>query len=122
MNNNQLKKAIELSKKTGDRLMVYDLNTSDDAFIVMAIDDYEKIALGEKNHPSSNLTDDELTDKINRDIVSWKESQVTEKEDMLDDENSQEAELTYDYKQKKKEGDKGEKKEHWSIPKSRRNN
>jgi hypothetical protein len=120
MNNEQLRKAIELSKKTGDRLMVYDLNTTDDAFIVMAIDDYEKMVLNKKKCSNNDLTDDELTDKINRDIASWKEAQGAEREEIVDDEENQSSELIYDYRQDK--GKENEKNEHWNIPKTRRGN
>ncbi|KKR32570.1 MAG: hypothetical protein UT64_C0029G0014, partial [Candidatus Falkowbacteria bacterium GW2011_GWF2_39_8] len=43
---NQLEKAINLCKKTGDRLIVFDNVRSEDPFVVMNLDEYEKLSLG----------------------------------------------------------------------------
>ncbi|PIR13027.1 hypothetical protein COV49_03625 [Candidatus Falkowbacteria bacterium CG11_big_fil_rev_8_21_14_0_20_39_10] len=67
---NQLQKAINLSKKTGDRVIVVDSAGSDSAFVVMGLDEYEKLVLGKSE--VRDLTEDELLDKINRDIAIWK--------------------------------------------------
>jgi hypothetical protein len=77
---NQLERAINLAKKTGDRLIVFDSVRQDSAFVVMSINEYEKLALS-KNEVR-NLTENELLDKINRDIAVWKNEQYT-KEDMV---------------------------------------
>jgi len=73
----QLKQAIDLSRKTGDRLIVYDMSQDDSAFVVMNLDEYEKLALGK--HEIHDLTEDELLDKINRDIATWKSEQIDDK-------------------------------------------
>jgi len=73
---NQLKKAISIAKKTGDRLIVNDLSRGDSAFVVMSLDEYEKLVT-EKSEVRG-LTEDELLDKINRDIAIWKSEQDTE--------------------------------------------
>ncbi len=68
--NKQLQKLIELSNKTGDRLIVFDPNNKHSAYVVMGVDDYEKLAVGMSE--VRGLTEDELLDKINRDIAIWK--------------------------------------------------
>ena len=70
---NQLKKAIDLARRTGDRLIVYDLGQNHDPFVVMSLNEYEKVVIGHSG--VRNLTEDELLDKINRDIAIWKSEQ-----------------------------------------------
>jgi hypothetical protein len=70
---NQLQKAINLAKKTGDRLMVFDSQHPDSVYVVMSLDEYEKMAIGRSE--VRGLTEDELLDKINRDIAIWKSEQ-----------------------------------------------
>lgn len=65
-----LKKAMNLAKKTGDRVIVVDIAKSGEAFIIMGINEYEKLVIGYSE--VRNLTEDELLDKINRDIAIWK--------------------------------------------------
>lgn len=67
---NQLQKAINLAKKTGDRLIIFDKTESESPFVVMSIEEYEKVALGRAE--VRGLTENELVDKINRDIAVWK--------------------------------------------------
>ena len=69
----QLAKAINLSKKTGDRLIVFDSSKPDNIFVVMSVKDYENLVLGKSE--IRGLTEDELLDKINRDIAIWKSKQ-----------------------------------------------
>lgn len=66
----QLQKAINLSKKTGDRLIVFDRAESESPYVVMSLDDYEKLAIGQ--NAVRGLTEAELLDKINRDVAIWK--------------------------------------------------
>jgi hypothetical protein len=73
---NQLQKAIRLAKKTGDRLIVFDSPESDNAYVVMTMDQYEKMSLGAAE--VRDLTEEELLDKINRDIAVWKSEQDSE--------------------------------------------
>lgn len=70
MQSNQLQKAINLAKKTGDRLIVFDKAESVSPFVVMSMEEYEKLALGRAE--VRGLTENELVDKINRDIAVWK--------------------------------------------------
>lgn len=70
---NQLQKAIELVKKTGDKIIIFDSLNSNSAYVVMSLKDYEKLVLGRSE--VRGLTEDELLDKINRDIAIWKSDQ-----------------------------------------------
>jgi hypothetical protein len=70
---NQLQKALSLTKKTGDRLIVFDLSQDSEPFVVMDLNEYEKIVIGKSE--VRGLTEDELLDKINRDIAIWRSEQ-----------------------------------------------
>ena len=70
---NQLQKAIDLVKKTGDRIIVFDSARSENVYVIMNIKDYENLVLGKSE--VRGLTEDELLDKINRDIAIWKSDQ-----------------------------------------------
>lgn len=39
----QLKRVISLAKKTGDRIVVFDNSEPDDSFVVISLDQYEKL-------------------------------------------------------------------------------
>jgi hypothetical protein len=69
----QLQKAILLARKTGDKLIVFDSANPEAAYVVMTIDQYEKIAVNQTK--ITGLTEQELLDKINRDIAIWKSEQ-----------------------------------------------
>ena len=66
----QLQKAIDLVKKTGDKIIVFDSAKSENLYVIMNIKDYENLILGKSE--VRGLTEDELLDKINRDIAIWK--------------------------------------------------
>lgn len=67
----QIKKIINLAKKTGDKIIAFDSDNPEEAYVVMNLEDYEKI-IEFKNVDIRSLTEDELIDKINRDIAIWK--------------------------------------------------
>ncbi len=67
-----LNKVFNLINKTGDRCVVLS-QESDDAYVVMSLMEYERMALGRAD--VSELSEDELLDKINRDIAVWKSQQ-----------------------------------------------
>lgn len=74
---NNLKKITNLIKKTGDKIIVVD-DQMEPQFVIMKPTDYEKlltVAVG-----VSDLTEDELLSKINRDIAFWKSGQDLEKD------------------------------------------
>jgi hypothetical protein len=97
----QLKKILKLIKQTGDRVIVFDPSAPDDSYVILDLDRYsgmvnsnltevvKKVELKEEkivvNKPeelapdlaqdsvkTENLTEDDLTDKINREISMWK--------------------------------------------------
>jgi hypothetical protein len=71
----QLEKAINLASRTGDKIIVVD-ELNDRSFAVMNFADYEKLVKGQSkgNRSIAGLTEEELLDKINHDIVSWKKA------------------------------------------------
>ena len=91
----QLKKILDLIKKTGDRVIVFDGNNPDDSYVIMDFDSYAAkqcegtVAAGavDKAAPqaelstnlpkSGDLTEEDLTDKINREISVWKNRDVS---------------------------------------------
>ena len=85
--NNSLKKIIELAKKTGDKVIVTDSDGSN-PYVVMNLDDYEKLLSEDKSEPE--LTDTDLLNKINQDVSDWK----TRQQDMVKEENVQEPEFS----------------------------
>jgi ribosomal protein L30E len=81
----QLKKILKLVKTTGDRVIIFDANSPEDSYVVMDINNYSKmvsVPVGEtvekiteikaKTEEKENLTEEDLTDKINREISMWK--------------------------------------------------
>jgi hypothetical protein len=86
----QLKKILNLIKKTGDRVVIFDPSSPESSYVVMDIDRYADMVLGGKISPAEpeknelnpinkeiseekeNLTEEDLTDKINREISMWK--------------------------------------------------
>jgi len=66
----QLQKAINLAKKTGDRIIVFDNYKTEDAFVIMDLDSYEKMLNSQEE--IRLLTEDELLDRINRDVALWR--------------------------------------------------
>ncbi len=71
--NEQLQKVISLIRKTGDRLIIFDRVRPEETYVVMGLKDYENIAIGRSE--VRGLTEEELLDKINRDIAIWKSDQ-----------------------------------------------
>lgn len=55
----QLKQVIGLSKKTGDRIIVFDNSEPDNSFVVMTLDQYEDL-MG----VDDSLTEKKIIDKI----------------------------------------------------------
>lgn len=76
----ELKKVIKMVKETGDRIIVFDPEEGGDNFVVLPWEEYEKLIKysGIKSEEKTkegelkNLTENELIDKINRDIAAWK--------------------------------------------------
>ncbi len=87
----ELKKIFELAKRNGDRFIVYDSNSPEDSFVLMDLNSYESLLnsknkqkevqleksikkdeKGEKKTIIEDLTEEDLTDRINREISLWK--------------------------------------------------
>jgi hypothetical protein len=125
--NNEIKKVINLVKKTGDRLIVLDPNDTNYTYVVMPLDEYERLVIGRSE--VRNLTEDELLDKINRDIAIWKSEQ--EIEDFNTENTNSREEKNYFSKvdeiinyplnsSNNNQKDKKKSKGFWSIPKERK--
>lgn len=56
----QLKQVINLSKKTGDRIIVFDNSDPDDSFVVLPLDQYESLV----DKSSKVLTEKKIIDTI----------------------------------------------------------
>lgn len=78
-----LKRVFDLINKTGDRCIILSPD-SDEAYAVMSLAEYERLALGRSQ--VSGLTEDELLDKINRDIAIWKSQQEEDREAKAEEE------------------------------------
>ena len=72
----QLQHVIDLIEKTGDKAVV--LEKGRPAYVVIRLKDYEELILGKSG--VRGLTEDELLDKINREIAVWKNDQEKVKE------------------------------------------
>src|SRR3989338_1192540 len=71
---NPLEKIIDLVKKTGDNCVVLDYQ-GNPTYVIMAFNNYQRLVAGQSE--VSGLTEDQLLDKINRDIANWKATQST---------------------------------------------
>ncbi|RJQ35607.1 hypothetical protein C4566_00425 [Candidatus Parcubacteria bacterium] len=70
-NYKQMDQVLDLAAKTGDKVIV--VSDSHEPYVVMSIKEYE--ALLHNFSTVSSLTEEQLLDKINRDIAVWKASQ-----------------------------------------------
>lgn len=75
----QLKKILDLVNRTGDRVVIYDAASPDTSYVVMNLDAYEGLLGAPKKSPTTvkndvkdDLTEEDLTDRINREISVWK--------------------------------------------------
>ncbi len=69
MQNSQLNRVISLVKRTGDKTVIMD-NESDAVMMLMDLGMYEKML---DNHTGvEKLTEEELMEKINRDVAIWR--------------------------------------------------
>ncbi len=84
----QLKKAIALAKKSGGSVIIFNPEEPQETFVLLDLKSYEKfldkeaektLIIKEKN----DLTNDDLADKINREISLWKNK---ESSDLVDPE------------------------------------
>lgn len=83
----QFRRILNLVRRTGDRVVAFDSNEPENAYVVMPFDDYEDIMINPEEFVNDDdpdvekdLTEDRMIDKINRDIAIWKsDEQVEEK-------------------------------------------
>ena len=73
-NYKQMDKVLELATKTGDKVIV--MSDNHDPYVVMTIKEYEALLQG--SSAVDGLTEEQLLDKINRDIAVWKSAQEVE--------------------------------------------
>ena len=69
MNNSQLQRIINLIKKTGEKTVIMD-NESDAVLMLMDLSVYEKML--DRSSGVEKLTEEELLEKINRDVAVWR--------------------------------------------------
>ncbi len=69
----RLQRLIHLINKTGDKLIVFDQEQPDNCYVISNLRDYEQMV--KDGGSVKGLTEDELIDKINRDIAVWKSDQ-----------------------------------------------
>jgi len=84
-----LEKILNLAKKTGDNVIVFNPAQPDDSYVILAINSYEKLL--NNSYQAPFLTDQDLADKINRDIAFWKNDQEADEEPFLADLKQEEA-------------------------------
>jgi len=117
----ELKKIFELAKRNGDRFIVYDSNSPEDSFVLMDLNSYENLINSQNNQKEireekkekkeekrekktiiEDLTEEDLTDRINREISLWKNE---EEPDFLSEEekNRRPWKISENMKKKAKE-------------------
>jgi hypothetical protein len=64
-----LQRVLNLAKKTGDNVIVFDSLKPERSYVILAINKYEDLL--EEAGYQDFLTEEEMTDKINRDIEPW---------------------------------------------------
>ena len=75
-----LKKILALNQQTGDSLVIYNEREPEKTQVIMSWERYEKLVKGQVAEPEkevdsdlkNDLTSEELTDRINGDISTWK--------------------------------------------------
>ena len=80
--NQDLDRLLELSKKTGDKLIVYDKQDGNH-FVLMGVDEYEYLADSQYQDMRGDvrgLSEEELIDKLNRDITAWRANKNLEED------------------------------------------
>jgi hypothetical protein len=86
MQNSQLNRVINLVKRTGEKTVIMD-NESDAVMMLMDLGAYEKMldhTSGRENGVET-LTEEELLEKINRDVAVWRASNDRERIETYDE-------------------------------------
>lgn len=73
------KKILKLIKKTGDKVIVYNEHEPENSFVLMNLDKYDELITENSSDKKQlkianvpDLTGDDITDRINCDISTWK--------------------------------------------------
>ena len=120
----RLQRLIHLINKTGDKLIVFDQQNPDNCYVISSLPDYEHIV--KEGADIKGLTEDELIDKINRDIAIWKNGQVQGSEfsdfsqEYTENQVTEEPEVPQSWSPPKPSFDSQPPKNNWTIPESRR--
>lgn len=116
------KRVIRLLKKTGDKMIFFDSQEPENSFVMIDLDHYEEEVLkGDLKGPilvkKDNLTNEDLTDKINRDISDWRNqenSPYLSEETAMGSQNFRSNPANI--KEESEKSDNGTKKSSWQIP------
>jgi hypothetical protein len=90
MQNSQINRVIKLVRRTGDKAVIMD-NESDSVMMLMDLDVYEKML--ENSGRVETLTEEELMDRINRDVAVWRAYNDKERSEKMVDEEIVEKKL-----------------------------
>ena len=82
MQNSQINRVIKLVRKTGDKVVLMD-NESDAVMMLMELDAYEKM-LSSTPQPVEQLTEEELMERINRDVAVWRAYNDKQQQETID--------------------------------------
>lgn len=143
MKDEQLKRLMNLTRVTGDRLVIADKD-SDEVFILMNLNEYEELSgvggyenkmlgsedsleeikIDEASDPAdgvfgkniSALNEEEMLAKINRDIADWRAAQKKKEEEVFAEEITEEAKTGVVSAPGTGEQEESEKKEILKIP------
>lgn len=87
MQQSQINRVVKLIKKTGDKVVLMD-NESDAVMMLMDIDSYEallaKPAVIQPEVSVETLTEEELMEKINKDVAVWRAHNDKERLETID--------------------------------------
>lgn len=72
-----LEQVMKLATRTGDRVILW--RETGPSFVILPLDEYEKMTTY-SHGDLSNMSEEELINKINRDIALWKSVQENEDE------------------------------------------
>ncbi len=124
----QLQKAIELAKKTGDRIIVFNGENDENACVIMPFDEYERLI--NVSEVEEHLTQEEMLDSINQDVAEWKnghsfgfpESDKLEALVPVSEEDNDEIDdkVEDEYEKRFLNNEEEGKKSSWNIPTSRK--
>ena len=84
MQNAQLNRIIKLIKRTGEKTVIMD-NESDAVMMLMDLGAYEKMLDHTEGGRVEKLNEEELLEKINRDVAVWRAYNEKERVDVYDE-------------------------------------